>query len=467
LPQTGRRMRHRTLVTAAAASLVAGIFAGLAPTASLASSHREAPLTSAEPQIDNTDVYAFVSPDKRKTVSLISNWIPFESPAGGPNFYPWAENVNYDINVDNDGDAKPDITYRWTFTNHGNENTFLYNNGRVTSLKDPNLTFYQTYDLKEYRGGGRVKTLVNNGIAVPSNVGKGSMPGYNSKLFDAGVYSTGDGQDWVGQADDPFFLDLRVFDLLYGGNLSEVGDDTLAGFNVNSMALQVPKKDLALSGETKQHPLIGVWSTASRRSMVITKNNGNQDFQGSPVQVSRLGNPLVNEVVIPRGQKDAFNGSKPKNDSQWLKYVANDPELPEVMHAVYPSLGPVPDSNSKQKGVQRDDLVQVFLTGVPGLNQPAHVTPSEELRLNMEIPPCPQSSCSKYSRLGVIGGDLAGFPNGRRLTDDVLDASLQVVYGELIGNPNDLGDGVDHNDVPFLKTFPYVGYPHAGSDSNP
>jgi hypothetical protein len=135
-----------------------------------------------------------------------------------------------------------------------NENTFLYNNGQVTSLKDPNLTFYQTYDLKEYRGGGRVKTLVNNGIAVPSNVGKGSMPSYNSKLFDAGVYSTGDGQDWVGQADDPFFLDLRVFDLLYGGNLSEVGDDTLAGFNVNSMALQVPKKDLALSGETKQHP---------------------------------------------------------------------------------------------------------------------------------------------------------------------------------------------------------------------
>jgi len=150
-----------------------------------------------------------------------------------------------------------------------------------------------------------------------------------------------------------------------------------------------------------------------------------------------------------------------------LKYVQSDPELPEVMHAVYPSLGPVPDSDSHQKGVQRDDLVQVFLTGVPGLNQPAHVTPSEELRLNMTIPPCPQSSCSKYSRLGVIGGDLAGFPNGRRLTDDVLDASLQVVYGELIGNPNDLGDGVDHNDSPFLKTFPYVAYPHAGSDPNP
>jgi hypothetical protein len=329
-----------------------------------------------------------------------------------------------------------------------------------------------------------VKTLVNNGIAVPSNVGKGSMPSYNDKLFDAGVYSTGEGQDWVGQADDPFFLDLRVFDLLYGGDLSEVGDDTLAGFNVNSMAIQVPNKDLAMSGEVKQHPVIGVWTTASRRSMVITKNNGNQDFQGDYVQVSRLGNPLVNEVVIPRGQKDAFNGSKPKNDSQFLKYVQSDPELPEVMHAVYPSLGPVPDSNKNQKGIQRDDLVQVFLTGVAGLNQPHHVTPSEELRLNMTIAPCPQSSCNKYSRLGVIGGDLAGFPNGRRPGDDTVDIALRVVMGRLCypltigGNSVDLGlctpanapvgnvpftDGAPVSAADFDTTFPYLTSPLPGS----
>jgi hypothetical protein len=467
LPNLGKRFRNRALVTAAAASLGAGLFAGLAPTASMASSHREAPLTAANPQIDNTDVWAFVSPDARKTVTLISSWIPFEEPAGGPNFFPWAENVNYDINIDNNGDARPDIVYRWTFTNHGNANTFLYNNGPVTSLKDPNLTFYQTYDLKELGPGGSVHTLVNNGISVPSNVGNGSMPGYNSHLFDAGTHTSGKVSDWVGQSDDPFFIDLRVFDLLYGGNLSEVGNDTLQGFNVNTMAVQVPKRAVARGHHSNQNPIIGIWSTASRRSMVISKSNGNQDFQGPFVQVSRLGNPLVNEVVIPRGEKDEFNASKPKDDKQWLKYVYSDPELPEVMHAVYPSLGPVPDSNKKKTGIQRDDLVQVFLTGVPGLNQPKNVTPSEELRLNMSIPPCQPGSCDKYSSLGVVGGDVAGFPNGRRLGDDVLDASLQVVYGELIGNPNDLGDGVNKNDVPFQKDFPYVAYPHSGSDPNP
>jgi hypothetical protein len=467
LPNLGKRFRNRALATAAAASLGAGLFAGLAPTASMASSHREAPLTAANPQIDNTDVYAFVAPDAQNKVTLISSWIPFEEPAGGPNFFPWAENVNYDINIDNNGDARADVTYRWTFTNHGNANTFLYNNGPVTSLKDPNLTFYQTYDLQKLSPGGGVHTIVNNGIAVPSNVGNGSMPGYNSHLFDAGTYDAGKGSDWVGQSDDPFFLDLRVFDLLYGGNLSEVGDDTLAGFNVNTMALQVTKRSIARGHHVSQNPVIGVWSTASRRSMVISKNNGNQDFQGPLVQVSRLGNPLVNEVVIPRGQKDAFNASKPKDDGQFLKYVYNDPELPEVMHAVYPSLGPVPDSDSHKSGIQRDDLVQVYLTGVPALNQPKNVTPSEELRLNMTIPPCPPDSCNKYSSLGVVGGDVAGFPNGRRLRDDIVDASLQVVYGELIGNPNDLGDGVNANDVPFLKHFPYVAYPHSGSDPNP
>jgi hypothetical protein len=468
LPHLGKRFRNRALATAAAASLAAGLFTGLAPTASLASSHREAPLTSANPQTDGTDLWAFVSPDARKKVTLISSWIPFEEPAGGPNFYPWGENVNYDINIDNDGDAQADITYRWTFENHGNPNTFLYNNGPVTSLKDPNLTFYQTYDLKKYSSAGGVNTLVHDAVVVPSNVGKGSMPGYNSHLFDAGTTKAGkESLSWVGQSDDPFFLDLRVFDLLYGGNLSEVGDDTLEGFNVNTMSLQVPMRSVARGHHRQKNPIIGVWTTASRRSMVITENNGNQDFQGPFVQVSRLGNPLVNEVVIPRGKKDLFNASAPKNDGQFLKYVYDDPELPEVMHAVYPSLGPVPDSNNNKNGIQRDDLVQVYLTGISGLNQPKNVTPSEELRLNMSIPPCPATSCNAYSRLGVVGGDVAGFPNGRRLRDDIVDASLQVVYGELIGNPNDLGDGVNANDVPFLKHFPYVAYPHAGSEADP
>ncbi|MDP9242060.1 MAG: DUF4331 domain-containing protein, partial [Actinomycetota bacterium] len=216
----------------AVVSLGAGLFAGLAPTASLASSHREAPLTAADPQIDGTDFYAFVSPDRTNTVTFVSSWDPLEEPAGGPNFYPWAEGVNYDVKIDNNGDAKADIIYRWIFTNHGNPNTFLYNNGPVTQLDPPdaNLTFYQTYDLKRIVGNNAT-TLVNDAVAVPDNAGVGSMPNYNSDLFDQGSYPFGSAPSytWAGQSDDAFFLDLRVFDLLYGGNLSEVGDDTLAG----------------------------------------------------------------------------------------------------------------------------------------------------------------------------------------------------------------------------------------------
>ncbi|MFL5768208.1 MAG: DUF4331 domain-containing protein [Actinomycetota bacterium] len=469
MQHSGTRIRIRTLATIGSIALVAGMFAGLAPTASFASSHREAPLTAADPQIDGTDLYAFVSPDRTNTVTLVSSWNPFEEPAGGPNFFPWAEGVHYDINIDNDGDAKPDITYRWIFTNHGDPNTFLYNNGQVTQLDppDPNLTFYQTYDLQQVIGKNAT-TLVNNAMAVPDDVGTGSMPNYRGNLFDAGNYPFGSAPNyvWAGQSDDPFFLDLRVFDLLYGGDLSETGDDTLAGFNVNSLAVQVRMKNVALKHKPTANPIIGVWTTAERKSMRVENGDGTQTFSGPNVQVSRLGNPLVNEVVIPRGHKDLFNSSQPKDDTQFLGYVHDDPELPEVVHAVYPSI-PVPDSHSGTPGVQRDDLVSVFLTGLDGLNQPPNVTPSEELRLNMSVPPCEPGSCNGYSDLGVIGGDNAGFPNGRRLADDILDASLQVVEGELIGNPNDLGDGVSSNDVPFNETFPYVAYPHPGSAADP
>jgi hypothetical protein len=469
LPQLGKRFRNRMLAAAAAASLGAGLFTGLAPAPSYASSHREAPLTAADPQIDGTDLYAFVSPDRANTITLISSWNPLEEPAGGPNFYPWAEGVHYDINIDNNGDAKPDITYRWVFTNHGDPSTFLYNNGPVTQLDppDPNLTFYQTYDLQRVVGNN-VTTLVTDAMAVPDDVGAGSMPNYRGNLFDQGSYpfGTAPSYTWAGQSDDPFFLDLRVFDLIYGGDFSEVGTDTLAGFNVNTMALQVRQKAIAAAHKPGVNPIIGVWTTASRKSMRVENGDGTQTFTGPQVQVSRLGNPLVNEVVVPRGKKDLFNSSKPSADGQFYPYVFDDPELPEVVHAVYSSV-PVPDSDSGTPGIQRQDLVDVFLTGLTGLNKPPGVTASEELRLNMSVPPCESGTCGSYSRLGVIGGDNAGFPNGRRLADDILDASLQVVEGELIGNPNDLGDGVDHNDVSFQTSFPYVAYPHPGSNANP
>ena len=225
------------------------------------------------------------------------------------------------------------------------------------------------------------------------------------------------------------------------------------------MVLQVPKYKVAKNYNAKKNPIIGVWSTASRQSMRVNTSTGVKN-SGDYVQVSRLGNPLVNEVVIPEKDKDKFNGSNPANDAQFLPYV-NDPEVPHLLNAIYGL--PIPDSNPSKPGIQRDDLISVFLTGVSGLNQPPGVKPSEEMRLNMSIPPC-SSSCS---RLGVLGGDTAGYPNGRRLWDDTIDISLQAVAGELIGHPNDLGDGVNANDVSFLKKFPYVAYSHSGSDASP
>jgi uncharacterized protein DUF4331 len=461
-------VRKRIVAAAAVASLGLGLFAGLGPTVSTASSHREAPLTSADPQIDNTDVYAFVSRDRPGMVNLISSWIPFEEPAGGPNFYLWAEQTNYDIRIDNDADAVADIIYRWRFTTHyRNPNSFIYNNGPVTSLSDPNLLIYQTYDLWQINAGRGSHRLLNDALVVPSNVGAASMPSYRANLFAAGVRRFGAenaSKSWVGQSDDPFFLDLRVFDLLYGGDFTEAGDDTLAGFNVNTMALQVPKG--AVRGRNRS--VIGVWSTASRGTVRIqNQTTGAINFRGDAVQVSRLGMPLVNEVVVPVGAKDYFNSSKPGGDAQFLGKVQN-PELPHLISAVYPSVFPnVPDSNPGQSGIQRADLISVFLTGVAGVNKPANVKPSEMLRLNLNIAPC-TSSCSK---LGVIGGDLAGFPNGRRLSDDTIDIALRVVMGVLLPNhdadANTLGDGVNANDRPFLPVFPYVAYPWAGSAASP
>ena len=272
------RTRIRTTLVAGAATLAlgAGMFAGLGPVASFASSHREAPLTSVDPQIDNTDVYAFVSPDAPNTVTFVSSWIPFEEPAGGPNFYDWAEHTNYDVKISNDGDAKAEITYRWKFrTHHRSPDSFIHNNGPVTSLDDENLLIYQTYDL--YRiAGGKTKKLLDDAPVAPSNVGSASMPTYNADLFDAAVTDVGNSKSWVGQSDDPFFLDLRVFDLLYGGDLSEAGDDTLDGFNVNTFALQVPKGKLRGPNDG----VIGIWSTASRPSMRIEHGDGTPDVLG-------------------------------------------------------------------------------------------------------------------------------------------------------------------------------------------
>jgi hypothetical protein len=412
---------------------------------SSASSHREAPLISSDPQADTTDVYAFVSPDAPDTVTLIANWIPFEDPAGGPNFYRFGDNVLYEIKIDNNADGAEDISYQFRFTTQvRNPNTFLYNTGPIRSIDDANRNMYQTYTVTRVEGG---RTVLTAGPmpTMYDNVGPASTPTYGG--VGSGIFSFNDvggtSAVFAGQSDDPFFLDLRVFDLLYGANLSEAGTDSLAGFNVHSLALRVPKMSLR-SGS----PVIGVWATASRPT-TTTRTAGSETSTGSFVQVSRLGMPLVNEVVIPVGQKDKWNGSKPVDDGQFLQYVT-DPEVPKLLQAIYSIPAPA---------TPRNDLVAVFLTGVAGLNQPPGGRPSEMLRLNTDILPT-----ARPARLGVLAGDVQGFPNGRRLTDDVIDITLQAAVGILGGVKTSLGDGVNVNDVGFRSSFPYLALPHSGGN---
>ena len=451
------RRAGRALVAAGMA--VAGTGLALGPGLGGASSHREAPLTAANPLADNTDTYAFVSPDKPDTVTLIANWIPFQDPAGGPNFYPWgAEGYRYNIKVDNNGDAKPDITYRWTFSNidQRGTKTFLYNNGAVNSFNDPTLLFKQTYKLEAIDEGGATTVLVDGGKVAPSRVGDASMPNYAALRDEAISPVQGNGgSSFVGQADDPFFLDLRVFDLLYGGDLSEVGNDTLTGYNVNSIALQVPVSTITEGGDNSG--IIGVWSTTDQQTMTLSA--GKATPGGDFVQVSRLGMPLVNEVVVPTGLKDAFNSLPPEMDASVQAVVdkVNDPEVPKLIEAIYKIPAPA---------APREDIFAIFLTGVEGLNKPPMVQPAEMMRLNTKIAPA-----ANPNRLGVLAKDTAGFPNGRRLIDDVVDIEIQALEGAVrtgeIVEPLAAGDGVNENDLRFGRTFPYLALPHSGSSTAP
>ncbi|MGB3442634.1 MAG: DUF4331 domain-containing protein [Actinophytocola sp.] len=456
-------------LVAAGSTVLASALAGLSSDPAVASSHREAPLIAGDPPVDNTDVYAFVSPDKPDTVTLLANWYPFQEPNGGPNFYPWATDAHYDVNIDNDGDAKADLVYRWTFRTEDRRGkaTFLYNNGPVTSLDDENLLFRQSYSLQVFDRYGRSTTLIKSGRVAPSNTGPASMPDYPVLRDQAISDVKGGGKSFAGQADDAFFLDLRVFDLLYGGDLSEVGQDTLAGYNVNTIALQVPKAALALKGDPGRNPVIGIWSDTERKSITL-RSPGAQKSAGRDVQVSRLGNPLVNEVVVPAALKDTFNGLKPEQDRKVPALVnrVSDPEVPKLVEAIYGI--PAPPG-------PRADLVEIFLTGITtkldgpikaDLNSqlnnadvdPRRFAPSEQLRLNTAIAPTAQPN-----RLGVLAGDLQGYPNGRRLTDDVLDIGVQALEGAAVNGivePLAAGDGVNQNDSAFGSSFPYVALPH-------
>jgi hypothetical protein len=429
-----------------------------------ASSHREAPLISQDPVADNTDTYAFVSPDNPNTVTLIANWIPFESPQGGPNFYRFGDDVLYSINIDNSGRAVPDITYYFRFhTTVKSGNTFLYNTGPVTSLNDPNLNVVQTYSITEVRHGVS-REIAENLPVAPANIGPRSTPNYGN-LFHSAIRNLDNGMRvFAGPVDDPFFVDLgSVFDLAGLRPLNTAhkiplktaaGRDGLAGFNVHTIALQVPKALLT----NKDSPIIGVWSTTYRRRVrFFTDGGAKLGNAGDWVQISRLGMPLVNEVVIPLGQKDLFNASKPVDDAQFLSHVQN-PEVSQLIPVLYPGVTVPP--------TPRSDLVSIFLTGIPGLNQPPSVQPSEMIRLNTDISP---TLWAQQDRLGLLAGQKDGFPNGRRLGDDVVDIELRALAGGTPFTPafnkspnNALTDGVDHNDVPFQAHFPYLAQPHQG-----
>lgn len=452
-----------------------------------ASSHREAPLITEDPTMDNTDVYVFRSPDAPDTVTIIANYIPLEEPANGPNFYNFSPSGLYEIHIDNNGDGREDITYQFRFrTDVRNTGTFLYNVGPVLTLDDADLNVRQFYSVNRMTGDRRSGTalgLGNDYQVAPANIGPKSTPDY-SALASAAVFNlpNAGGKVFAGPRDDSFFVDIgAIVDLLTLRPVQQLhmvppvapsapGVDGLKGFNVHSIAIQIPISQLVAGGETPNSPtasnaVIGVWATASR-SRVTILNTGASRRQtiGGVSQVSRLGMPLVNEVVLSLAFKDIFNASEPSGDAplftsnETFRNRVLDPETATLMKALYGlDVPPAP----------RNDLVQVFLTGLPGLNQPPNVMPAEMIRLNVAVPITQQPD-----RLGALAGDLGGFPNGRRLIDDVVDISLRVVAGVLVPgfnkSPNNaLTDGVDANDKAFLSSFPYAPLPHQGFESRP
>jgi hypothetical protein len=438
------------------------------------SSHREAPNTAQDPTADDTDVYAFTANDAPGSLTVVANWIPFEDPAGGPNFYNFDPRAHYYVNVDNTGDGRYDIRYEFAFkTKIRNGNTYLAAIPPVKSLNDANLNIRQTYTLTRevYNSKGKLtseKVVAKNQPAVPSNIGPKTMPDYGA-LAKQGIRSLpGGGKVFVGQRDDPFFVDLgQTFDAVnfrpgVGTGNQGGGKDDLAGYNTNSIVLQVPEKDVTVDGKSVAGPsgsnaVIGVWSSTERRKLQVTDDE-TAAGKGKWVQVSRLGNPLVNEVVIPLGKKDQFNRTQPQDDAKNYGQYVVKPELAHLMNALF-DLG--------VKETDRTDIVTALLTGVPDLTQISKKpAAADTLKINLGVPPA-----ATPNRFGVLAGDTAGFPNGRRLTDDVVDIELRVIGGFLVpaadgGKKLPLGDGVDNNDKQFLTEFPYVAPPTAGLDSD-
>jgi len=422
----------KALVLAAAAiavvlAAVAAVVKGTGPSGASASSHREAPLISEDPSADLTDVYAFRSPDKPDMVTIMANVLPGEDPAAGPNWYTFSPTARYNLKIDTNGDVKPDVIYRFQFQTKTGP-FFLGDTA-------------QPFTITRVQGGKT--TVVAKGTTPPNNIGPRSTPDYHSLVTKSIVQVDGGGQAFAGQRQDPFFGDVgAIFDLVAirkGTGNAGGGKDFFAGSGVHSYAIQIPIAALHAKNNT-----IGVWASVERKKTTVrgavTRSSGNW------VQVDRLGNPLVNEVIIPTGMKDLWNSYQPWSESKFKQYYTN-PILAAVINKLY-KLG-APETG-------RDDLVAVLLTGVPKLNYTGPKL-ADVLRLNLSIP-----VTKDPNRMGVLGGDNQGWPNGRRLGDDVIDIAEQAVGGFLKGTKLPLGDGVNSADKPYLSSFPYAADPDSG-----
>jgi hypothetical protein len=466
------------------------------------SSHREAPEISKDPVADSTDLYAFVSPDKPDTVTLIANYIPLEAPDGGPNFFEFGDEVLYAINIDNNGDGVADITYQFQFTSTiTDRTTFLYNTGPITSLTSPSWNRRQTYSVTRVDPTGT--HLLGSGIPCPPcNIGPLSTPDFTGLVADAITTLTPGTTVLAGQRAEGFYVDLgAVFDLgdlrpfeqdhnKFGlkdtglGHMAK-GVNSTAGVNVHSIAIQVPISQLTANGTqptsvTDANAVLGVWTTASRQKAQILGSSPAETVSSGPfTQVSRLGNPLVNEVLIPMAKKDYWNAQLPSGDSQFATEVSN-PELAALLPVLYPGVFPNLASYVAS-GTSRADLLAILYTGiptgvVPGFQNYTGSVQADMLRLNVAIAP----TTSGPSNLGLIGGDAAGFPNGRRVFDDVVTIELRAIAGVTIplvdpsftpdgaagaismgltSGPTDLTAMGTEN---YLPEFPYLGTPYSG-----
>ena len=468
-------MRRTRLLAGGAILAMATLVGSAAP--SLASSHREAPLISQDPVADNTDLYAFRDPVDSNMVDIVANYIGLEQPAGGPNWAKFGDDVRYDIHIDNNGDAKDDIDYQFRFRSFvDNKATFLYNTGPIAAPDISPQNVRQQFSVRRIKGNSS-QVLVDHFRTPPVNIGPRSTPNYEAALAQTSIFSLpGGGKVFAGERKDPFFVDLgSVFDLLGLRPLNgahklplsaEPGRDGLAGKNVHSIVLQLPISKVTRNGAVpttvdSKDSVIGIYASSSRRSTRVLTSRGGSTSVGNWVQVSRLGLPLVNEVLIPLGEKDRWNARPPSTDlakDGFGKYIL-DPEPAKLIPLLYPGVKTPPAPRT-------DDIVPVLRGAGAGLSAGNLLPPADLLRVNLAVP-----VNASPKRLGILDGDGQGFPNGRRLGDDVVDIELRLLAGGTPFTPafnvspnNALTDGVDASDKPFMGTFPYVATPIAGYD---